>query len=133
MCIPKGCQNKSGAEAFINFLCDPEISAANLDYIGYSTPEAAAKEYLDEEITTSPVAYPDDETLARSESFAAMSVSATQTMNDLWLSVKTSGSNTTMYLILTLAAIAAVILFFVISGVCQRRKKARRCRKWRSA
>ena len=62
-----------------------------------------------------------------------MSVSATQTMNDLWLSVKTSGSNTTMYLILTLAAIAAVILFFVISGVCQRRKKARRCRKWRSA
>ena len=33
MCIPKGCQNKSGAEAFINFLCDPEISAANLDYI----------------------------------------------------------------------------------------------------
>ena len=54
-------------------------------------------------------------------------------MNDLWLSVKTTGSNTTMYLILTLAAIAAVILFFVISGVCQRRKKAHRCRKWRSA
>ena len=133
MCIPKGCQNKSGAEAFINFLCDPEISAANLDYIGYSTPETAAKEYLDEEITTSPVAYPDDETLARSESFSALGIEATQAMNDLWLSVKTTGSNTTMYLILTLAAIAAVILFFVISGICRRRKKARRCRKWRSA
>ena len=133
MCIPKGCQTKSGAEAFINFLCDPEISAANLDYIGYSTPEAAAKEYLDEEITTSPVAYPDDETLARSESFSALGIEATQAMNDLWLSVKTTGSNTTMYLILTLAAIAAVILFFVISGICRRRKKARRCRKWRSA
>ena len=133
MCIPKGCQNKSGAVAFINFLCDPEISAANLDYIGYSTPETAAKEYLDEEITTSPVAYPDDETLARSESFSALGIEATQAMNDLWLSVKTTGSNTTMYLILTLAAIAAVILFFVISGICRRRKKARRCRKWRSA
>lgn len=133
MCIPKGCQNKSGAEAFINFLCDPEISAANLDYIGYSTPETAAKEYLDEEITTSPVAYPDDETLARSESFSALGIEATQAMNDLWLSVKTTGSNTTMYLILTLAAIAAVILFFVISGICRRRKKARRCPKWRSA
>ena len=133
VCIPKGCQNKSGAVAFINILCDPEISAANLDYIGYSTPETAAKEYLDEEITTSPVAYPDDETLARSESFSALGIEATQAMNDLWLSVKTTGSNTTMYLILTLAAIAAVILFFVISGVCRRRKKARRCRKWRSA
>ena len=34
MCIPKGCQNKEGAEAFINFLCRPDVSAANLDYIG---------------------------------------------------------------------------------------------------
>ena len=131
MCIPKGCKNKAGAEAFINFLCDPEISAANLDYIGYSTPETAAKEYLDEEVTTSPVAYPDDETLARSESFAALSVEATQSMNDLWLSVKTNGANTTLYLALTIAAIAAVIVFFAVSNAVCRRKKARRCRKWR--
>ena len=129
MCIPKGCQNKEGAEAFINFLCRPDISAANLDYIGYSTPETAAKDYLDEEVTSSPVSYPDDETLARSESFAELGVEATQVMNDLWLSVKTSTSNTTLYLILTIAAIAAVILFFVISGIVRRRKKARRCRK----
>ena len=127
MCIPKGCQNKEGAEAFINFLCRPDISAANLDYIGYSTPETAAKDYLDEEVTSSPVSYPDDETLARSESFAELGVEATQVMNDLWLSVKTSTSNTTLYLILTIAAIAAVILFFVISGIVRRRKKARRC------
>ena len=131
MCIPKGCKNKAGAEAFINFLCDPEISAANLDYIGYSTPETAAKEYLDEEVTTSPVAYPDDETLDRSESFAALSVEATQSMNDLWLSVKTDGANTTLYLALTIAAIGAVIVFFTVSGAVRRRKKARRCRKWR--
>ena len=117
MCIPKGCQNKAGAEAFINFLCRPDISAANLDYIGYSTPETAAKEYLDEEVISSPVSYPDDETLARSESFAELGVEATQTMNDLWLSVKTSTANTTTYLILTLVAIAAVAAFFIISGI----------------
>ena len=131
MCIPKGCSNKAGAEAFINFLCDPEISAANLDYIGYSTPISAAKEYLGEEVTSSPVAYPDDETLARSESFGALSIEATQSMNDLWLSVKTDGVNTTLYLVLTLAAVAAVILFFMASGALRKRKKARRCRKWR--
>ena len=133
MCIPKGCQNKAGAEAFINFLCRPDISAANLDYIGYSTPETAAKDYLDEDVTSSPVSYPDDETLARSESFAELGVGATQTMNDLWLSVKTSTSNTTLYLVLTITAIAAVILFFLISGIIKRRKKARRCRKWKQA
>ena len=131
MCIPKGCRNKAGAEAFINFLCDPEISAANLDYIGYSTPISAAKEYLDEEVTSSPVSYPDDETLARSESFAALGIAATQDMNDLWLSVKTEGANTTLYLVLTIAAIAAVIAFFAVSSAVHRRRKARRCRKWR--
>ncbi len=132
MCIPKGCQNKEGAEAFINFLCRPDISAANLDYIGYSTPETAAKEYLDEEIVNDPVAYPDDETLARSESFAELSIEATQLMNDLWLSVKTSNSNTTLYLVLTIAAVVAVILFFTIQNAARRRRKARRCRKWKT-
>lgn len=131
MCIPKGCQNKAGAEAFINFLCRPDISAANLNVIGYSTPETAAKEYIDEEVLASPVAYPDDETLARSESFAELSVEATQQMNDLWLSVKTQGANTTLYLILTLAAVAAVIAFFLMSAALTRRRKARRCRRWR--
>ena len=131
MCIPKGCRNKAGAEAFINFLCDPEISAANLDYIGYSTPISAAKEYLDEEVTSSPVSYPDDETLARSESFAALGIAATQDMNDLWLSVKTEGANTTLYLVLTIAAIAAVIAFFAVSSAVHCRRKARRCHKWR--
>ena len=98
-----------------------------------AAPETAAKEYLDEEVISSPVSYPDDETLARSESFAELGVEATQTMNDLWLSVKTSTANTTTYLILTLVAIAAVAAFFIISGIVKRRKKARRCRKWKQA
>ena len=132
MCIPKGCQNKAGAEAFINFLCRPDISAANLDYIGYSTPISAAKEYMDEEVISSPVSYPDDETLARSESFSALPIEATQTMNDLWLTVKTAGANTTLYLILTLAAVALVIVFFVLKNVYRRRKIARRCKKWKN-
>ena len=133
MCIPKGCQNKAGAEAFINFLCRPDISAANLDYIGYSTPISAAKEYMDEEVISSPVSYPDDETLARSESFSALPIEATQTMNDLWLTVKTAGANTTLYLILTLAAVALVIVFFVLKNVYRRHKIARRCRRWKNA
>ena len=133
MCIPKGCQNKAGAEAFINFLCRPDVSAANLDYIGYSTPISAAKEYMDEDVISSPVPYPDDETLARSESFSALPVQATQTMNDLWLSVKTAGANTTLYLVATLAAVALVIVFFCLKSIHRRRKIARRCRKWKNA
>ena len=128
MCIPKGCQNKEGAEAFINFLCRPDICAANLDYLGYSAPESAAKELMDPEVTSSPVAYPDDETLARTESFGALSTQATQLMNDLWLNVKTTGSNTTLYIVISVVAVLAIAAVFVLMNVRRRRKKARRCK-----
>lgn len=130
-CIPKGCQNKAGAEAFINFLCEPEIMAQNLEFLGYSAPETAAKELMDPEFAEDPVAYPDEETLSRSEAFGALPIETTQFSNDLWLSVKTSGANTTVLLILTIAALAVVIIFFIIRNAIHRRKKARRCRKWK--
>ena len=128
MCIPKGCQNKEGAEAFINFLCRPDICAANLDYLGYSAPETAAKELMDPEVTSSPVAYPDDETLARTESFGALSTQATQMMNDLWLNVKTTGSNTTLYIVISVVAVLAVAAVFIVMNARRRRKKSRRCK-----
>ena len=46
MCIPKGCRNKELAEAFINYMCRPDISLRNMDEIGYSSPiEQAEKDY----------------------------------------------------------------------------------------
>ena len=58
MCIPKGCGNKEGAQAFINYMCKPETSALNASYIGYSTPENEAKLLMGEQ-GESPIAYPD--------------------------------------------------------------------------
>ena len=34
MCIPKGCVNKAAAELFINFMCEPLVSAENCGYVG---------------------------------------------------------------------------------------------------
>ena len=65
LCIPKDAPNKAGAEAFINFLCDPENAKENVDYIGYSTPNTAAYDMLDEETKNNPAAYPSDETLSK--------------------------------------------------------------------
>lgn len=67
--IPKGTPNKSGAEAFINFLCDPDNALKNVEYIEYSTPNTAAFEMLDEETKNNPAAYPSEETLARCKIF----------------------------------------------------------------
>ena len=126
MCIPKGCQNKEGAEAFINFMCDPEISAANLSYIGYSTPISAAKEYMDEEITSDSVAYPDTETLSRSQSFTYLPIETSQMMDQLWLGVKTDGGNTTMYLIIAAVAVVVIVVLAVVMQMQKKKKKARR-------
>ena len=128
MCIPKGCTNKEGAEAFINFLCDPEISGRNLDYLGYSTPISAAKEYMDPEIAASEVAYPDAQTLSRGSSFLALSTEATQRMDALWLQVKTAGSDTTLYLVGTAIIVAALVVLLTTMQIRKKRRKARRGR-----
>lgn len=130
ICVPKGSEHKKEAELFINFLISPEICGENLDYLGYSSPYSAAKEYMDPEIAGNPVAYPDEETLARGKSFSALSEEGTQKMNELWLAVKTADASTTFYLILTGVAIVAVVFLWVFFKVRKRRRKARRCQKW---
>lgn len=69
MCIPTCAQNKSGAEKFINFMTDPEIAAANIDYIGYSTPVQGAYDLLDEETKNNEFIYPDEEYLSKCYTF----------------------------------------------------------------
>ncbi len=56
-CIPKSASNKAGAEAFINFMCRPDIAAKNALYIGYSTPSTEARALMGED-GESEVAYP---------------------------------------------------------------------------
>ncbi len=132
ICIPKGCEHKKEAELFINFLTDPEIMGQNLEYLGYSAPSTAAKEYMDPEIAADPIAYPDKETLVRGQSFSSLSLEGTQEMNRLWLQVKTADSSTTVYLILTIAAVALVVFLWIFFKLRRRRKKARRCQKWKT-
>lgn len=57
-CILNTAPNKAGAEAFINFLCRPDIAALNAEYIGYSTPVSAARELMGE-AGQDRIAYPD--------------------------------------------------------------------------
>ena len=48
--IPKDAPNKDGAYKFIDFLMRPDIAAMNSEYIGYSTPNEAAMEVIDEDL-----------------------------------------------------------------------------------
>ncbi len=84
MCIPKGSQQKAAAEAFINFLCDPEISGANMDYICYASPVSAAKEYMEDYLAESKIVYPDPEVLEKGTAYAYLSEETSRLMESLY-------------------------------------------------
>ena len=88
MCIPTCCQEKEAAELFINFLCDPEISAANMDFIGYSVPASESKQYMDEDVVNDPVAYPDEEELRNASSFDYLPEDISRKMESLFMEVR---------------------------------------------
>ena len=88
MCIPTCCQEKEAAELFINFLCDPEISAANMDYIGYSVPASESKQYMDQDVVNDPVAYPDEDELRNASSFDYLPEETSRYMESLFMAVR---------------------------------------------
>ena len=90
MCIPSCAKEKEAAEIFINFLCDPEIAGANMDWICYGTPISAAKEFMDPEMVSDPVTYPNEESLANGSSFAYLPEDITRYMENLFMDVRNS-------------------------------------------
>lgn len=86
--IPKTAKNIEGAHAFINFMLDPEVSAQNTEYIGYSTPNAAALELVDEEISSDERFYPSDEVTARLEVYENLGPVMLGRYNELFLQFK---------------------------------------------
>ena len=90
MCIPTCAQEKEAAELFINFLCEPEIAGANMDWVCYSTPISAAKDYLDPEVVSDPVSYPDEEVLVNGSSYAFLPEDITWFVENLFMKVRNS-------------------------------------------
>ena len=92
MCIPTCCQEKEAAEMFIDFLCNPEIAGANMDYICYATPISAAKDYMEEYLAESEVVYPSEEVLKRGTSYAFLSEETSRYVESLYqAATKTAG------------------------------------------
>ncbi|MCL2707741.1 MAG: extracellular solute-binding protein, partial [Defluviitaleaceae bacterium] len=67
--IPVGTQKKAEAEAFINFLCDPQIALLNTEYIGYSTVNSEAFKLLSDDLRNDPIYWPPDDVLERCAPF----------------------------------------------------------------
>jgi spermidine/putrescine transport system substrate-binding protein len=125
MCIPKGCVNKEAAEMFINFMCEPRVSAENCTYIGYSTPISAAKTLMDEEVVANEVAYPGEEILANSETFRNLSDDTNKLMDDLWIEVRIGTITAGFWITVGFLALGVMGLCFMAIYRKQKRLRAR--------
>lgn len=122
VCIPATSSHKREAEEYINFLCDPEIAGANMDYVGYSTPETAAKEYMDREVVQSPIHYPDEEVLERTQVFVELPEETSKLVDALWAEVKMGGPGESAVLI---AIILGFLALYVAIIIFKKRKRKR--------
>ena len=127
-CIPTSSENKAAAEAYINFLISPEICGENLEYLGYSAPSSEAKKFMDPEVAENEIAYPSQETLARSESFLYLPTETSQLMDSLWLEVKTGNSDNTSMTVVTITIFALLIILPTVNSIRKKQRKARRCK-----
>jgi spermidine/putrescine transport system substrate-binding protein len=115
ICIPKGAQNKEAAEKFIDFLCRPDIAAANSGYIGYSTPNRGAFELLSDDLKDNDITYPDAEILENTEMFLNLPYEINDTIDKLWIEVRGSSSENVWLFPVILGAIVVLILVVIIS------------------
>ncbi len=122
MCIPTSAKQKEAAEMYINFMCEPDIAFANIDYICYSTPHSAAFDMLDEEVQNDPVSYPDSEFIANKTTvFVNLSDDANETMSQLWTEMKSETANT--WFVPIFLVVCILIMAFVLIRRHIKRKK----------
>lgn len=122
MCIPSSAKQKEAAEMYINFMCEPDIAFANIDYICYSTPHSAAFDMLDEEVQNDPISYPDSEFIAgKTTVFVNLSDEANEMMSQLWTEMKSETANT--WFVPVFLVVCILIMVFVLVRRHIKRKK----------
>ncbi|MBQ9747352.1 MAG: spermidine/putrescine ABC transporter substrate-binding protein [Clostridia bacterium] len=122
MCVPKGCVNREAAELFINFMCEPAVSAENCGMIGYSTPISAAKTMMDEEMTSNEIAYPSAALLENTEMFVNLSDETNRQLDILWISVSVGSLTSGFWVVVSVSAV--LILTYSVYHMTVKKKRA---------
>lgn len=84
-CVPKCSKNKRGAEAFINFMHEPQVAYENCEYIYYRSPNIMVENNEDSSLYGSDVIYPKD---INTQYFKNLPQNIIELENNLWTKVK---------------------------------------------
>lgn len=85
-CIPTCAQNKKGAEAFINFMEEPQVALANAEFICYASPNITVRENEDYSLYGNEAVYP--ETMPEGQYFSNLPQNILELQANLWTQVK---------------------------------------------
>ncbi|WP_261807412.1 ABC transporter substrate-binding protein [Lapidilactobacillus luobeiensis] len=88
MVIPKTAKHQRAAYAFIDFMLDPKNAAQNAEYVGYATPNKAAKALLPKKIRQDQQFYPPLKTIEKLEVYQDLGAQKVEQYNDLFLKFK---------------------------------------------
>lgn len=123
-CIPKGCQNKEGAEAYINFLLRGDIALANAECICYATPNQAVLDNEDYSLRDNKKLYPDEEDYPPTEYFHNLDADTLELMTSLWDYLKIEGNNDTSVYVGLISFVAIVAAYAIFRTVRKKKRES---------
>ena len=89
LAIPKDAPHADAAYAFINFMLDPHVAAANSDMVSYANGNLASQKFISKKVLDDPAIYPGEAVMARLYTVGARGPRAQRLINRIWTRVKT--------------------------------------------
>jgi len=89
LAIPKDAKNVDSAYAFINYLLDPKVAAANTNFVTYPNPVPESKPLVDKAIADDPTIYPPADVDAKLFTFAVLPPDVDRQYTRIWTELKT--------------------------------------------
>lgn len=126
-CIPTCAQNKKGAEAFINFMMEPEVAFENTEYIYYASANKEVQDNEDSSLYGNEAVYPTVKPTC--QVFKNLPQNILELENNLWsqiksgkLSVESEKKERKIYIESAILGVA-VVLILAYSAVHKFKKK----------
>lgn len=122
-CIPKCVHNKKGAEAFINFMHEPQVALENAEFIFYASPNVTVKNNKNHSLYKNEAVYP--QKMPAGQYFENLPQNILELQADLWTNVKSGNlsldsemNNKKIYIESAILAgiIASVAVFKLVSN-----------------
>ena len=126
-CVPKCAQNKAGAEAFINFMMEPEVSFENAEYIYYCASNKEVENNPDSSLYGEEAVYPKGE--LDCNEYHNLPQNILELQSNLWGRVKSgqlsanSKKEEHKIYIISGALTAFVIIVLIISFISKKRRE----------